>query len=121
METDLEGFFKGASTEPVIQLSFEDNFDKFTYDAKTATYSADEVIEAITYNFNGEEGPSLYCHTSEVKIVDGKINYIACEYSYGSPDASRSSFVYYNIGISNVEIPQSVIDEAEANGAITVE
>ena len=32
--------------------------------------------------------------------------------------AQKNSFTYYNIGISKVEVPQSVIDEATANGVV---
>jgi len=107
-----ESSFIGATIEAVLEVSFEDNFDKFTYDAENATYTCDEIIEAMSYNFDGSQSMPLYCHTSEVKIVDGKINYISCEYSNGDPDGERMAFTYFNIGMSKVEIPQSVIDQA---------
>ncbi len=50
-------------------------------------------------------------------MVDGKIVYISCDYTFGESD-ELNSFTYYNIGMSNVEVPQAVIDEAKANGAL---
>lgn len=112
-----EQYFKSAGTSASLVVSFENNFEKFTYDAAAATYSSDEIIEATAYNLTGDQGQTLYCHTSEVKIVDGKIVYISCDYTFGERD-ELSSFTYYNIGMSNVEVPQAVIDEAKANGVL---
>ena len=113
MTEDLEAFFKGASTEPVLNVSFEENFDKFTYDATTGIYTSNEIIEAQAYNFNGTSAMDIFCHVSKVSVIDGKISYIECEYSFGSEDNTRNNFIYYNIGISNLEIPQAVKDEAK--------
>lgn len=107
-------YLVGAQTEPVIQVSFEENFEKFTYDSKTASYVCKEEIECIYYDFKGTENGTLICYDNVVKITDGKISYIEAKY-YMKGDEERDydySFIYYNIGISAVTIPQDVIDGA---------
>ncbi len=108
----------GAQTETVIQISFEDNFDKFTYDEKTASYVCDEPIEANYYSFEGELYGTLHCYQNVVKITDGKISYIEAHYYFDEKvEDEEYSFTYYNIGMSVVEVPQSVIDQAIRNPA----
>ena len=114
-EDDTQQAFEFAGSAASLAVSFADNFEKFTYDAETATYSSNEVIEASTQEENEASRITLYCSKSEVKVVDGKISYISCDYYIDDPEDAHS-FTYYNIGISKVEVPQSVIDEAIANG-----
>ena len=108
-----EPYFTNATRETVLRVTFAENFDKFEYDAETSTYYAEEEIEAIYYRFSGEEAGVLYCYNNEVKIADGKIISIACDYRFNSMDNDKYSFIYYNIGMSEVKIPQSIIDSAE--------
>ena len=142
-----ETYFLNATRETVIRVTFAENFDKFTYDAATGTYHAEEAIPAVFYNFHGEEQGTLMCYNSEVKVADGKIISISCDYEiidYGFDNAEPNptpdnggegdesvkpinddsdtptysqSFIYYNIGMSEVKIPQSVIDQANAVAA----
>ena len=107
-------YLVGAQTETVIQVSFEENFEKFTYDEKTASYVCADVIEAICYDFDGNVLDTLYCYDNVVKLVDGKISYIGASYYFEEDELedSSKSFKYYNIGISAVEVPQSVIENA---------
>ena len=103
----------GAQTETVLQISFEQNFDKFVYDAETGSYVCAEVIEATCYGFDGSDYGVIYCYNSVVKITDGKITYIGASYYFDDKDEDIDySFCYYNIGMSSVEIPQSIIDNA---------
>ncbi|MBR2352878.1 MAG: hypothetical protein IKA76_00045 [Clostridia bacterium] len=110
-----DSFLKGAQTETVIQVSFENNFEKFTYDKETASYVCDEIIPCVFYRFDGTANEqTLYCYESVVKLTDGAISYIESKYYIGepNPEGFEQSFKYYNIGMSAVEVPQSVIDSA---------
>lgn len=111
-------YLKGAQVETVIQVSFEDNFDKFTYDEATGSYVCEEVIVAEFFDFNGNSNGDLYCFNNVVKITNGQISYIEASYYFNNEDreSSQKSFKYYNIGMSAVEIPQSVIDNAIIEG-----
>lgn len=97
-----------------LNVSFEENFDKFTYDAESGSYRCTDVIPAKTYAPDGSALESIYCYDSTVRIVDGKISYISAIYGLAETpdDNSHYSFCYSNIGTSVVEIPQSVIDNA---------
>lgn len=112
-------YLKGAQVETVIQVSFEENFDKFTYDEKTASYVCKDVIEAECFNFSGSLQRKLYCYDNIVKMTDGKISYIESKYYFDTEDDTAYSFKYYNIGMSAVKIPQSVIDTAIPEETVT--
>ena len=124
-------FLTGAQTETVLQVSFEENFDKFTYDEASASYVCEDVIKADCLDWNGDVIGTLSCFNNVVKFVDGKISYISADYYFDDQElmSLSQSFKYYNIGYSAVEIPQSVIDGAvedteednEENEQITVE
>lgn len=111
----------GAQTETVIQISFEKNFEKFTYDAETASYVCTDTLEANYYSFEGELYGTLYCYNNVVKITDGKISYIEADYHIDSMDEDdKCSFRYYNIGMSAVEVPQDVSKDAVEESDETV-
>ena len=85
------------------------------YDPETGSYVCDEVIEAIAYNFSGDDSQIIYCYNNVVNIIDGKISSIEASYYFDEKDDDMDySFKYYNIGITVMEIPQSVIDNAIA-------
>ena len=113
---EAEKNFAGAIVETAIDVSFEDDFDKFTYDAASAAYISDKLMAGMYYDFDGNPNSMIYLHSSKVRIVDGKVSYISCEFSYGDPNGLRRTFTYFNIGMSKVDIPQSVIDQA--NGVV---
>lgn len=109
-----EQLLVGAQYETVLQISFAENFSKFTYDAASATYSSTEEIAA---NFLDEDGSvlgQLYCFNSKVKVVNGEIYYISSDYTFHEEyeENDSYSFEYANIGVSSVTIPQEVIDGA---------
>lgn len=110
-------YLVGAQTETVIRVSFEQNFEKFTYDEATASYVTNEIIDAECFTSEGSVLAVLHCYDSVVKITDGKISYIESKYYFDEEDLDEEifSFKYYNIGISAVEIPQDVIDGAIAD------
>ena len=105
-----------AQTETVIQVSFEDNFDKFVYDEASGSYVCADPIGARAYMPNGEDYMDMFCYNNVVKLTDGKISYIEAEYYFEESEklTQKKSFKYYNIGISAVEVPRDVIDNAVA-------
>ncbi len=116
LDNTSDEYLVGAQTETVIQVSFEENFEKFTYDLETASYVCAEEIECTYYDFDGNVEGTLICYDSVVKITDGKISYIESKYYEKDHDRNGYSFIYYNIGISSVTIPQEVINSAVSNG-----
>ena len=113
MEDTSNSYLIGAQTETVIQVSFESNFDKFTYDEATASYVSKETIACEFYHFDGTPyGETLYCYDSTVKLTNGTISSIEAKYYIGepNPEGYEQYFKYYNIGITALEIPQEVID-----------
>lgn len=112
-EEMCEEYFLKATRETVIQVTFAEHFDKFEYNQETGTYFAEEAIEATYYSFSGEPAGTLYCYNSEVKVADGKIISIACDYNFNQESTEKNAFIYFNIGMSEVKIPQSVIDGAQ--------
>ena len=116
-QEELEEAYKNYARETVLQISFAENFEKFTYNAETGAYTSSEVIRADAYD---NDGTGIYthlnCFNSVVKISDGKILSIYSDYNFdnsGSDETYR--FVYDKIGMAEVAIPQYVIDEANAN------
>ena len=111
---------EGAKVETVLQISFATNFDKFTYDSATGTYRASELIAAKYYDQDGRELGTLYCYNSEVKVVNGKISSISCDYLFPEdngqipaiPETPEYSLEYYNIGISQVSVPEEIVKNA---------
>lgn len=115
-QEELEEMYKNYSRETILQISFADNFEKFTYDEITGAYSSSEEIVADAYDNDGTVYMQLYCFNSVVKVSNGKILSIHSDYRFDEPQAYGSyRFVYNNIGIAEVSIPQYVIDEANAN------
>lgn len=108
-----DSYLKGAQVETVLKISFADHYDKFVYNAETGEYTYDGEIEAKAYKFNGEPyDEQIICFNNVVKVADGEIIHIACDYKFGSEEPCDYSFVYYNIGITEVVIPDSVINNA---------
>lgn len=110
--------FERARVETVLQISFADNFDKFTYDSATATYRANDLIEATYFDGHGERLGELYCYNNEVKVINNSIQSISCDYRFdisGEENEDyydKHSLEYYNIGISQLSIPEEIIKNA---------
>ena len=110
-QVELEGRYNIIYLNSAIYIPFAENFDKFTYDASTGMFTCTETLVA-TYGEEGEE-EELYCSDIQVQIVNEKVIYIAADYTFGDADDTATyRFVYEGIGISNVKVPQYVIDEA---------
>ena len=107
-------FLKGAQTETVIDLSFADHFDKFTYNEETGSYTYDGTIETTAYRFDGTPySNKMYCYNIEIKTADGKITYIYADYYFGAIEKDKSfNLKYMNIGLTEVKVPYKVIENA---------
>ena len=113
-------YLENAQIETILSVSFKDNYQKFTYDEEKGSYVCAEAIPVKAYLANGIPYPNdMYCFNNEVKVADGKISYISAEYYFVYDDGSTSiedgvdsSFTYANIGICEVTIPKTVIENA---------
>lgn len=112
LNTSTDMFLIRGTQESILKISFEENFDKFTYDEATGSYVCEETITAKYYV--GEEHTELHCYNNVVKITDGKISYISANYYFDEEELSyqKMSLIYANINMTSVEIPQSVIENA---------
>ena len=114
-QDELKTTCENYSRETILQISFAENFDKFVYNEAEGTYTATETITATYYDRSGNPAGELYCFNSVVKVADGEIIYISSSYKFDEAESNiQYSFIYENIGISEVSIPQYVIDEATA-------
>lgn len=112
-QEELAEACENYSRETILQISFAENFDKFVYNEAEGTYTSTERIAATYYDHDGNIDGTLYCFNSVVKVADGEIIYISSSYDFGNESSNITySFIYENIGISEVSIPQYVIDEA---------
>ena len=99
--------------ETVLEISFLDNYEKFTYNEEKGIYECKEVIVAKAHYYEKDKEPDdIYCRYSAVVVVNGKISSIYAEYSFESLDSSISYFEYYNIGSTVVSIPEYVVETA---------
>ncbi len=113
---DAEGeFYFSFVREATLQITYEENYNKFTYNSETGEYTCAENIECIAYHLDGTQySNKMFCFNNVVKVADGKISHIECDYYFeGNENTSRTqSFIYYNIGMAEFEIPESVKSSA---------
>lgn len=130
LEDTSDTYLVGAQTETVIKISFENYYQNFVYDEEQGAYLYDDLLETTAYYFDGEPyGDQMYCFDNVVKVVDGEISYISCSYyfddyfDYNDSESDEESdfdyreqecpwFVYYNIGMTTMVIPDEVIENA---------
>ena len=95
-----------------VKLSFAGQFDKFTYDKESGSYTSEEKME-IPYEYpNGNKG-QWYCCKATLQFVDGKISGMAFDFrNFDDESAPMHTYRFYNVGTSKVEIPQSILDDA---------
>ncbi len=116
---DAEGLrYQLFARESVIKINYAENFDKFTYNEATGEYTCAERIECTAYEPDGEPYSSkMICFNNVVKVADGKISHIECDYFFeGEEDDETMSFIYYNIGIAEFEIPEKIKESAVHGG-----
>lgn len=108
-------YFVGACTETVLKVSYADYFELFTYDEESCVYTYDGEIETTAYDFNGEALATVYCFNNVVKVEKNKIISIKSDYRFENnnyDEATHYSLEYFNIGSTEVKIPEWVINNA---------
>lgn len=116
---DPEGEFHASfSREATIKINYAENFKNFTYNPETGEYTCPTNIECTAYTIEGAPYPeAMICFNNVVKVADGKISHIECDYYFeGEQDQGTQSFIYYNIGIAEFEIPEEVKNNAIPGG-----
>lgn len=114
-DNTTDKYYTIAATEALLQISFAENFEKFTYDKEKGAYVCAEEIGAIMFDGEGQPLPeTMTCYNSVVKVADGKITHVEADYYLGEEleEGMSYHFCYYNIGMTEVVVPQSVIDSA---------
>ena len=102
-------------------ISLKGNFDKFTYDAETGSYICEEVLGIALGSANANETKMVYTDKIIVQFVNGQIRTMITEFRSGTDETLPVNTIsYFNIGTSNVKIPQEVIDEAQPMPQIPV-
>lgn len=113
-QSELEMVYESVCESATLTIPFLDNYDKFTYDARTGTFTSTEVLVA-TYVDSGDV-EEIYCYNISVQIVNDKVISISADYRFSeSADTESYRFVYESIGISSVNVPDYVINEVDGN------
>jgi hypothetical protein len=126
LDNDTDAYLKAAQNETMLKISYESHFDSFTYDESLGAYVYDGVVAATAYYPDGITFDTIYCYNNVVKVADGEITYIACDYYFNYtddedmrepedmsiPEHRSHSFVYYDIGMTSITIPLEVIENA---------
>ncbi len=116
---DKEGeFYNGFSREAVLQIDFKEHFNEFVYDEEKGAYTCDSEVQCTAYMLDGSVYPEkLFCYNSVVKVADGKITHIECDYRFETqPENMKTKFIYFNIGLASFEIPEEVKTNAIPSG-----
>ena len=113
-------FLVGAQKETILKFSYETYYELFEYDEDLGAYVYDGEIQTFAYLPDGTPyDGEMYCYNNVVKVADGKITYIDCDYYFVDEwteseeyDKTRykQSFTYYNIGMTTVTVPLNVIN-----------
>ena len=107
LDDTSDRYLKAAQIETVIKISFADHFDEFTYDAETASYLCDGPVEAESFGPDGTSYGTLRCINNRVKVQDGEIVFIDCDY-YLESDDDMYHLNYSDIGTTVVTVPDDV-------------
>ncbi len=114
-DNTTDEYYVTAATEALLQITFAENFEKFTYDKEQGAYVCADEIGATMFDGEGNPLPeTMTCYNCVVKVADGKITHVEADYYLGEALEEDMSyhFRYYNIGLTEVVVPQSVIDSA---------
>lgn len=124
LDNTTDAYLVSAQTETMLKISYESYFDLFEYDETLGAYVYDGTVETVAYLPDGTPYPEqMYCYNNVVKVADGKISYIECDYYFEGDfeymgEGDRASFVYYDIGMTSVTIPLDVIENAIADDGV---
>ena len=107
--------YENAKLGTYMRGDFVDNFALFEYDVQKGEYVCSQDIRAEIYE-NGElSDEKVFCYDITVRIIGGKVSYISMKYYFEDEgkDAYTRTLVYYNIGMTAVKVPASVIASAQ--------
>ncbi|MDE6850659.1 MAG: hypothetical protein K2J54_04960 [Clostridia bacterium] len=110
-------YYEEMKLQLVIQVSYADYFELFTFDEETKSFAYTDEIEVIArWTVDGIiKEVTLLCRNNVIKTSKNKIIYIKSDYSAKEDEElsiQNASFEYFDIGTTVVEVPQSVIDNA---------
>lgn len=114
LDDTSNSYLVAAQTETIIKISYENYFDLFEYNEALGSYVYDGTVETIAYYPDGTPYPrQMYCYNNVIKVADGKISYIECDYYFEgdweyNQDGNKASFIYYDIGMTTVTVPLEV-------------
>ena len=104
------GAYNAAKRMATLSITYTNFFSRFTYDQATGTYVCQDVVEVDCYD--GHEIERMYCFNNVVKVADGNVIYIDCDYSFETDLSDPKHFIYDNIGMSKVTVPYNVLANA---------
>lgn len=111
--------YKDIVTQTVLPFTVEENYNNFEYNEETGSYLSTEEMTFPLYRIDQSGEQQLYAtmiaFNAEVRVSDGKIAYISSEYRFPEGDGNSSikySFVFWNIGSSEVALPLEVSENA---------
>ena len=106
-DSDMQSLYNALKAElDSISIPLAGNFDKFNYDATEGTYTCQDTLTATV------DGENMYCFNIVLTLTETGVSSLNAEYNFGADTERGYSLGYYDIGASEVEIPQSVKDEA---------
>ena len=118
LDDNTDHNYKDIVTQSVLPFTVEENYNNFEYNEETGSYLSTEEMTFPLYKIdqNGEQQiyATMIAFNAEVRVVDGKIAYISSEYRFPEKEDSniKYSFVYWNIGSSEVALPLEVSENA---------
>lgn len=104
--------YEFAKRMATLSLSYKNFFSNFTYNSATGTYECAEAVPVVC--FDGGDAETLYCFNNVVKVANGSVIYIDCDYSFEEDLSDPMHFIYDNIGLSKVTVPYEVMNSAVA-------
>lgn len=108
LDDTSDRYLVGAQTECVIKVSFAEHFDEFTYDAETGYYLCDGPVDAQAFGPDGTPFGTLRCINIRVKVANGAIVFIDCEYYFDEHANDILHLNYSDIGTTVVTLPDDV-------------
>ena len=105
-DSDMQSLYDTAKADLSFSVPLAGNFDKFTYNAKDGTYTCQDTLTATA------DGDDIYCFNIIVTLGEDGVASLSAEYNFGTATEREYCFSCYDIGTTEVQIPQSVKDEA---------
>ena len=105
-DSDMQSLYDTAKADLSFSVPLAGNFDKFTYNAKEGTYTCQDTLLGMA------DGDDMYCFNIVLTFSKDGVTSLSTEYNFGTVEELKYSFKCYDIGTTELEIPQYVKDEA---------